>query len=252
MTIAEWERRQKEEIEKQKLKPLQKISNNFLDNTLYKSSASAIKTIYYLSSIIEKMDQLLQSKHDESLFSIQIDAKQMLKYTGMSLPEIRRNIKAMQRTSITFIDEKQKIEKGLSLLPKYEIMYGKSKIEINIFVKIAKMIVEVKKNYTFINTKDIMQLKSKHSLRMLPLLHKIANYDEHVAKRKTMTLLELNEFFGTKYKNLSEIERKILILIQQELNEISNLTFIYEINFINLGIGRPKSYDITIDVIKKK
>ena len=96
-----------------------------------------------------------------------------------------------------------------------------------------------------------MQLKSKHSLRLLPLLQKIANYDEHIGKRKRMTLEELNEFFGTKYKRFAEIERRILFPAKEELDNNSNLTFVYEVNFIQLDKGRPKAHNITIDVVER-
>lgn len=250
MTIAEYKRKQKEKLEAQKAKPLQKISNNFINNTIAKSNLSAIKTIYYLASILEKFDQL-EEQDDKRLVDITIDTRQMLKYTEMSLPDIRRNLKAMQETSISFINEQEGIEEGINLLPLYKFVYGKHQVKISLFVQIAKMIVDVKKNYTFINTKELMNLKNKHSLRLLPLLNTIAGYDEEVGKRKRMTLEELNEFFGTKYKNLYEIERKILIPIKEELDNNSKLSFMYDINYESLGKGRPRAKDIVIDVIEK-
>lgn len=35
---------------------------------------------------------------------------------------LRRNIKQMQQTSITFFDEENKIQTGVSLIPRYEIL----------------------------------------------------------------------------------------------------------------------------------
>lgn len=250
MTVAEFKRKQKEKLALQKNKPLQKISNNFINNTIASSNTNAIKTIYYLASILEKFDQL-EEQEDKRLVDLTIDTRQMLKYTEMSLPEIRRNLKAMQETSISFINEEEDIEEGINLLPLYKFVYGKHQVKISLFVQIAKMIVDVKKNYTFINTKELMNLKNKHSIRLLPLLNTIAGYDEDVGKRKRMTLEELNEFFGTKYKRLLEIERKILIPVKEELDSNSKLSFVYDINFECLGKGRPRAKDIVIDVIER-
>ena len=249
MTVAEWKRKQKEKLALQKSKPLQKISNNFINNTIASSNANAIKTIYYLASIIEKYEQL-EKQEDKRLLDITIDTRDMLKYTEMTLPEIRRNLKAMQETSITFINEEEGIEEGINLLPLYKFVYGKHQVKISLFVQIAKMIVDVKKNYTFLNTKELMRLKNKHSLRMLPLLNTIAGYDEEVGKRKKMALEELNEFFGTKHRSLYDLEKKILIPAKEELDNNSKLSFIYDINFESLGKGRPRAKDITIDVIE--
>lgn len=251
MTVAEFKRKQKEKLAAQKAKPLQKISNNFINNTIASSNLNAIKTIYYIASILEKFEQLEQQE-DKRLVDLTIDTREMLKYTDMSLPDIRRNLKAMQETSISFINEEEGIEEGINLLPLYKFIYGKHQVKISLFVQIAKMIVDVKKNYTFINTKEIMNLKNKHSLRLLPLLNTIENYDIDIGKRKRMTMEELNEFFGTKYKRLLEIERKILIPVKEELDNNSKLSFIYDINYESLGKGRPRAKDITIDVINRK
>jgi plasmid replication initiation protein len=127
---------------------------------------------------------------------------------------------------------------------------GKYQIKISLFVKIAKMIVDVKNNYTFINTKELMRLKSKHSLRLLPLLNTLAGYDENIGKRKRMTLEELNEFFGTKYRSLYDIQKKILESVKKELDNNSKLSFVYDLNFESLGKGRPRAKDIVIDLIE--
>lgn len=248
MMPHEFKRLQAQKLAEQKIKPHQKISNTFIENVINKNNANAIKTIYYLATILEKEADLFDTA-DKRLKSLVIDTKQMLKYTEMSLPEIKRNVKAMQETSITFIDEKNKTVEGMSLLPRYNILIGKHKIEIDIFYRIAKMIIDVKNNYTFINTKTLMNLKSKHTLRLLPVLNKINQYDKNVGKRKHCDLEYFNSLFGTKYKNLYEIERKVLMPVKEELDLNSKLTFIYELNFEQLGMGRPKAINITIDVI---
>ncbi len=250
MTVRQFKKLEVEKLAKQKIKPIQKISNTFINNTLHKSNASAVKTIYYLASILEDMSQL-QELEDKELLTVDIDARSMLKYTEITMPELKRNIKAMQETSITFIDEKKRVTEGMNLLPYYEIKDGKMQIKIHLYTRIANMIIDVKKNFTRINTKTLMSLKNKHSLRLLPLLNVIAGYDDNVGKRKHLDLDELNDLFGTRYKRFSEIERKILIPVKAELDTASKLTFIYELNFINLGTGRPKAQNITIDLIER-
>ena len=214
-----------------------------------KNNASTIKTLFYLASILETIDQ--NKVKDDKIVGLIISTRHMLQYTEMTMPEIKRNIKAMQETSITFIDEKEDTIEGMSLLPRYKIIHGKSKIEIDLYGRIAKMIIDVKSNYTFINTKTLMNLKSKHSLRLLPVLNMIAGFDEDVGKRKRYDLTTINDLFGTKYKNLYDIQRKILEPTKEELDQNSELSFLHEINFDNFGKGRPKAISITIDLIKR-
>lgn len=247
MTPREFKRQQLEKLQNQKIKPHRKISNTFIENVVNNNNASAIKTVYYLATVLENMS--LDTYEDNQLVNILLDTKQMLTYTEMTLPEIKRNIKAMQETSISFIDENEDIIEGMSLLPRYKIIPAKHRIEIDLFSKIAKMVIDVKRNYTFINTKTLMNLKSKHSIRLLPVLNRISQYSDNVAKRKKYYLEDLNDLFGTKYKRLVDIDRKILEPVKNELDMVSKLTFIYEINFESLEVGRPKATTITIDVI---
>ena len=249
MTLSEFKRKEKERLKKQKIKPLQKISNTFIDNTIHKNNLSALKTIFYLSTVLGDID-LSKYKEDE-LVNIEIDTRQMFKYTNLTSDLIRRSLKTMQETSITFINEQEKWEMGINLLPMYKIAYGKNKVDIKLFVNIAKMIIDVKRSYTFLNTKDLMLLKNKHSIRLLALLNRISNYDDHIPKRKELHLEDMQEFFGVKYKTWGEMERKILIPVKDELDNNSNLTFIYATDFINLGRGRPKFNKITIDVVTR-
>lgn len=247
MTPREYKKQQLQKIADKKIKPYQKISNTFIANVISNSNASAIKTVYYLSSILEPI--VLEKHTDTQLISITIDLKQMLQYTDISLNEIKRNIKQMQETSITFVDEGAKTVEGMALLPRYHVIAGKNKIEIDLYFRIAKMIVDVKKNYTFINTQTLMNLKNKHSLRLLPVLNRLNQYTDKVAKRKRFELDELNDLFGTNYKNFYDMQRKIIEPVKTELDLNSKLSFVFELNFENLDKGRPKATNIIIDVI---
>ena len=238
----------KQKLDAQKIKVHQKISNTFIESAIQKSNASAIKTIYYLASHLEGLTEL-KDKSPTTLVSMKFDTREMLKYTEMKLPEVKRNLKAMQQTSITFINEEENIEEGINLLPYYKFVYGKHTVEVKLFVKIAELIIDVKRNYSIINTKALMKLKSKHTLKMLPLLQRIEQYSEEVGKRKTMTLGELNSFFGVNYKKLSQLELHILKPVKKELDAHSKLSFIYETNYDYFDAGRPKAISITIDLI---
>ena len=49
-----------------------------------------------------------------------------------------------------------------------------------------------------------------------------------------------------------DISRYILAPAKEELDSESKLTFVYEIDFVNLGQGRPKANKITIDLVEQK
>lgn len=249
MTRAEWKRKQKEALENQKSKPIQKVSNSFVESVLYDSNITALKTIWYLSSILDEFDL------SKDLQTVTIDLRKMLKYTNLNAADIRSNFKAMQKTAITFINEEEEWEEYIVLIPRVEFLWGKNIIKIDLYSKVAKLIIDVKQRYTFINTHDLMQLKNKHSLRLLPVLNMINEYGEeqgNAKKSKVYRLDELNELFGTKYKNFTDIERYILVPAKEELNNHKFLSFTHEINFDNLGKGRPKAISVKIELDKRK
>jgi hypothetical protein len=250
MTRAEWKRIKKEELEAQKketkAKPIQKISNSFIENVIHDSNVTALKTIWYLSSILEDFET------SKEMITVTIDLRKMLNYTNMNAQDIRQNFKNMQKTSITFIDEEEEWEEFITLIPRVEFMWGKNIIHIDIYSKIAKLIIDVRKRYTLLNTSELMKLKKKHSLRLLPILNMIQSNSEEEKAKKIYRLDELNELFGTNYKNLTDIERNILLPAKEELESHKLQSFDHEINFDNLGKGRPKAMSITLELIGKK
>jgi hypothetical protein len=250
MTRAEWKRKKREELESQKketkAKPIQKISNSFIENVIHDSNVTALKTVWYLSSILEDFDT------SKEMITITIDLRKMLNYTNLNAQDIRQNFKNMQKTSITFIDEEEEWEEYITLIPRVEFEWGKNIIHIDIYSKIAKLIIDVRKQYTLLNTRELMKLKKKHSLRLLPILNMIQSNSEETKQRKFYRLDELNELFGTNYKNLTDIERNILLPAKEELNSHKLQSFKHEINFDNLGKGRPKAIGITIKLLQHK
>ena len=75
MRVSEFKKLQAQKLKEQKIKPIQKVSNSFIDSTLHKSNLPALKTIYYLSTILDKFD------HTKELDTLTIDLRQMLKYS---------------------------------------------------------------------------------------------------------------------------------------------------------------------------
>jgi len=252
MLPSEYKRMKREQNKKLKSKVHSKVSNTFIENAISKSNLSALKTLYYLSTVLESID--LYEMKDEKLINIKIDKRDMLKFTGLSSDTIIKTTKQMQQTSITFVDydeDGDKVICGMNLLPRYVFVPNKNFVVLDLYVRIAKMIVDVKKNYTNLNVKDLMNIKNKHSLRLLALLCRMSQYDKDVPKRKRMNLLALREFFGVNLKSWGEFERKIFQPVKQELDNNSKISFTYDPNYEILGRGRPSFRDVTIDVIMK-
>jgi hypothetical protein len=231
-------------------KSIKKISNTFIESAIHNSSYHALKVVFFLSSVLEKIDL------SDEFLTVRLNYEDALKFTGIGDKEFTRTLRAMQEVSITFINEEEEWEEYVNLLPSIRRLYGKKQVEIKLFSKVARLIVDVPKNIggTILNVKDICKLKSKHSIRLLPILHMINGFTPPTLKQKKYELHELNAIFGTKNRSLYELESRILKEVQHELNTTSKIGFIYELNTGYHGIakGRPKALSITIIPVVKK
>jgi len=227
-----------------KVKVHQRISNTFIENAIQKNNFGALKTIYYLSTVLS--DEDIVNKKESEIVTVKIDKREMLKFTELTLDTIIKSSKQMQETSITFFDEEEGIIEGMSLLPRYYFVPNKNTIELDLYVRIAKMVIAVKRDYTNLNIKSLMQVRNAHSLRFLALLNKMKQDEAPLSESRTLTLEELNLFFGTNYKSWSVIELKIIKPIQEELDSFSKLSFDYQSTFEKLGVGRPKFKEVMI------
>jgi plasmid replication initiation protein len=118
------------------------------------------------------------------------------------------------------------------------------------FSKILNLIAETKNKFTIIDVENLMQLRSKHSVRMIQLLEMIKGFGVDIPKRKRYLLEDLNGMFGTEYSRLKEFERKILAPVKAELDDKSDLSFVYETIFEDsVKQGRPSAIGIVIDLI---
>lgn len=224
------------EEEKKKPLPMRKISNDFLLNTIEKNNTSTLKTMFYIATILKDIE--LQKYKDDELIDIELNKKDLEEYTMISDSTLRRNIKQMQQTSITFFDEENKIQSGVSLIPRYEILFAKNIIKLKIFANICRMIVDVEKNYTFMNVKNVMKLDSKHSIRMLGLLNNLDSYSINPTDKKTLEQIRDNldliknpEY--AKYVEQEDLVRKTEELKRKPLPKTINMT----LNDINSFFG---------------
>lgn len=223
------------------VKDVAKISNQLIESFVKQSNLVALKTLFYISRSDVKVP-------DSELTTFEIDTTSLCNYCRIDLKTLKRNVKQMTETSISITDDKS--ESYVTVLPKAKFITGTNKVEIKIFKEVLELIWQVEKRFTVIDVKALMNLNSKHSVRMIQLLEMIQGFDN--AKRKHYTLAELNLMFGTSYKTFTDFERKILIPTKGELDTTSNLSFVYQTVFkVNpKGKGRPIADHVIIDLVQ--
>jgi plasmid replication initiation protein len=232
-----------------KINNLVKIKNSLVEGFVKSNNLTALKILFYLAK--DKNFKI------NDTMVIKLNTKQLCSYCKIDEKTLKRNVKQMTETSISITDEFS--ESYISVIPKAKFNYS-GKLEITMFREILEMVTEVKKQYTTIDAEQIMELGSKHSVRMLMLLEQIKNFhrtdkDENgnkvrieLPKKKTYELEELNLLFGTKYTRLGEFDRAVLKKVKTELDSNSKTSFEYEIEYDKAPEtkGRPKAVRATI------
>lgn len=238
MTPGQWIK-EKKQVKKNNLA---KISNSLIESFVKKNNLGALKILFYIS----KNDVVYGS---DELVTLRFNVKELSSYCNINSRTLYRNIKQMQETSVSFVID-DNYEENITVIPYSKIEYN-GFIELKLFKKILTLVSQVKNKFTIIDLENLMKLKSKHSVRMIQLLEMIDSFSENIAKRKTYDLDDLNGMFGTNYKRIKEFERKILVPVKSELDEISYLTFLYQINYDNPlhTRGRPRAISVTIDLV---
>lgn len=228
-------------------KDLAKVKDALLEGLVKKNNATAMKIVFYLAKSNIKLSDAFE---DGEVTQITLSSSNLCEHCDISKKTLERNIEAMQKTSLKFVDDGDKITEYISLVPYAKFEAGKDKFQIKMFNKVLKLVVNVKnKYYSPVNVSNLMRLKSKHSLKMIQVLERINNYSKQAGKRKHLNLKELNLLFGVKYTRWSEFERRVLRPTQKELDHRSKLSFIYEANFERKEKGRPQFRDVTIDLV---
>lgn len=230
---------------------LVKIKNQLIEAFVKNSNLTALKILFYLAK-----DCKIAPETDST--KITLNTKQLCDYCGIDDKTLKRNVKQMTETSMSFTDEFG--ESFISVIPKAKFNYS-GKLELLMFREVLEMVIDVKNKYTTIDAEQIMKLSSKHSVRMLMLLEMIANFHKiengiriELPKRKIYELEELNLLFGTSYLRLGQFETEVLKKVKEELDNTSKLTFLYEIEYDKKPEtkGRPKAMRVIIDIKEQK
>ena len=220
-----------------------KISNSLIVSFVKQNNIVALKTLFYIS----RSNVAVPSA---KMATLSLDTSHLCDYCGIDIKTLKRNIKQMTETSINIVDDVS--ESYVTVIPKARFIKGTNKLEVDIYKEILELVWQVERRFTVIDVKSLMNLSSKHSVRMIQLLEMINGFSDTVAKRKIYSLSDLNLMFGTSYVKFSEFERKILSPIKSELDINSKLSFVYQIVFIDnpKGRGRPVADKVQIDLVR--
>ena len=118
---------------------------------------------------------------------------------------------------------KENVEIQVSWLSSAKYYLGKVKLTFS--PELKPYLLQLKNQFTAVNTLDLMQFKSVHAIRIYELLKQYQDIGE-----RTLSIDEIKECCGVqdKLKQYGEFEKRLILIAQREINEKSDIHFDFE------------------------
>ena len=103
--------------------------------------------------------------------------------------------------------------------------YYLGKVKLTFSPELKPYLLQLKNQFTAVNTLDLMQFKSVHAIRIYELLKQYQDIGE-----RTLSIDEIKECCGVqdKLKQYGEFEKRLILIAQREINEKSDIHFDFE------------------------
>lgn len=230
-----------------------RVEKRFIDifMQLNRSSAIPLKILFYIARINYKTNHTFAvDSRNRQVVNIEIDTKDLCKYCNINTTQLQNGLKKIKDTVIDAYIEDEDTYEWISIIPAGVYVKGKHKLTITMFLYVIYMIKNVSEQYVNIDVDNMMKLNNANTLKMIQILELIDGYKAPAKKQKTMSLDELNGYFGTKYRSCYLLESKLLTKVKNELDQNSKLTFEYEKYFDQaVKKGRPKQLGFKVVLV---
>jgi len=140
------------------------------------------------------------------------------KYLDIDKRTIRKVIQSLQKVIITHKDLDKKTKTDTQVIGKARYTEDESEAEIMVNDEMAKYLENLSANYTQLNLKEIVTLKSQYSIRIYQLARKLQNIKEPRIKEITYTLEEFQKMIGSKYPTWQDLKKRVIEPSKREIN----------------------------------
>ena len=196
------------------------VKSNQIIEAKYKLNLVEQKIILFLISLIEKEDEVFK------LWKIKIS--ELSEFLGLNSKSSYRELK---NATYKMMDRKLKLkspdrELQLNWLASADYFNNEGVVELEISEKLKPFLLQLRKEFTKLNLKTVVSLKSVYSIRFYELLKQY----EKLGKRY-FELTELKEILliADKYKRYIDFKKKIILPAQKELRHSTDLSFEFEV-----------------------
>jgi len=220
---------------------ISRLGNVLIENFVLEREINALKIMIYLAKVDVDIDiekPLGFKKENSDLINFNICFHELCSYCNLDESTIRKNLKKIDSARLRIYKPEEEFARSIAIFTDIKIYGSKMQIEMKkeIFNELKKTLKDIKeKGFTQIKFVDrLMNLKSFNAFRMFILLNRIRDFKY---QNKTLSLEELNGYFGLNYKTFKSLNQKVLKPLEEEFQNI--IPFSYEpVYGINPGKGR--------------
>ena len=220
-------------------------SNILVLNARYQYSLNQQKMIAYICSkikpVLEKQGQYQLDYEFEIMDYIRLMG---IEKKGDVYNEIKKILQDLRNRSCWIYDEKTGDEVLVGWLAKVRTNKRSGLVKYKLDEDLVPYLFELQKRYLSYGLINILNFKSKYSIRMYELLKAYYDMKRSQYKKKryetpviewVLDLVELKHILmldidteKDKYKNFNDFKRKILQMAQREINALSDMKFEFE------------------------
>lgn len=244
---------------KEAKKPIIAVSNKLLESVIKNNNEIALKLLLYIGQGIQKKEAELKAQNlplpaPTKITTLSLDLDNIQKVCGINSERLRKSIKILQKTILSFENKEEKWVTDVQIVGKARYFWGSRTFEVDMYPEILDLVCNLERNLTIVDSNNAMRLTSAYALRFIPIIEHISGYDESCAKRKEYNLEQLNAIFGTNYKSIHEINKNVITPMKTEFDRVSKLSFMSQvISEPNpKGKGRPVAVGVMFDIIKNQ
>jgi len=171
-----------------------------------------------------------------------LNVAETAKYLNIDKRTIRKVIQSLQKVIITHVDLDKKTKTDTQVIGRARYVNDEQEVQIMINDEMGKYLKDMSVNYTQLNLKEIVTLKSQYSIRIYQLARKLQNIKPPYTKAITYTLEEFQKMIGSNYPTWQKLKTNVLEPSKKELIKNTRLWIDFEPIKESKGNkgGRPK------------
>ena len=205
-------------------------SDKIINNLVVKKNELIQKSRYGMTTQEQKVILYTISKvkpDDKELYEYDFNLQDMcealgITQNGKNYKNLRETLQSIRDKSFWIVDGN--VRKLCAWISGAEIYENESRVRIQLDKRLAPYLLELKESYTAYQLQTVLNMESKHTIRLYEILKSYANIGEYtVSVENLKTLMQIGG-----YSDFIDFRKRVIDTAVDEINAVSDLRVAYE------------------------